>query len=124
MTTIDLIRLVFGCFFLISGIIIFLVEMFGIFHLKFVLNRMHAAALGDTLGITLCMIGLMIFSGLNANTVKMALIIVFLWFSSPVASHLIAKMEIEANPEKENIEYETYDLKELESLSEAEKEEE
>ncbi len=43
------------------------------------------------------MIGLMIFSGLNFTTLKMALIIVFLWCASPVSSHLIARLEVFTN---------------------------
>ena len=62
---------------------------------------MHAAAMGDTLGIALVLIGLMIFSGLNFGTLKMLCIIMFLWFSWPTASHLIARLEITTNEDKE-----------------------
>ena len=40
------------------------------------------------------LIGLMIFSGLNFTTLKMMLIVVFLWLASPVSSHLIARLEV------------------------------
>ncbi len=90
-------RLILGGIFLLCGLIIFLIELYGIFHLKYVLNRMHAAAMGDTLGISFSMIGLMIFSGLNFTTLKMALIVIFLWFASPVSSHLLARLEVTTN---------------------------
>lgn len=90
----DIIRYIVGAIFLLIGMLIFLIEVYGIFHLKFSLNRMHSTALGDTLGITLSLIGIMIFSGLNFTTLKIALIVLFLWFTSPVASHLIAKLEL------------------------------
>ena len=51
---------------------------------------MHAAAMGDTLGISCSLIGLMIFSGLNFTTFKMMLVVAFLWFASPVSSHLLS----------------------------------
>ena len=88
-----------GAFFLLCGLGIFLVEMAGVFRFKFVLNRMHAAALGDTLGISLSMIGLMILSGWNFTTLKMGLVIVFLWCASPVSSHLIARLEVTTDEE-------------------------
>ena len=64
MSAAEWIRLIIGCLFILIGMVIFFTELFGVFHFKYVLNRMHAAAMGDTLGISACLIGLMIFSGL------------------------------------------------------------
>ncbi len=91
------IRFIAGTIVLLCGLTIFVIEVYGIFHLRYVLNRMHAAAMGDTLGISISLIGLMIFSGINFTTLKMALIIVFLWCASPVSSHLIARLEVFTN---------------------------
>lgn len=91
------IRLIIGAGLLFCGLGIFVIEVFGIFHLKYALNRMHAAAMGDTLGISFSLIGLMLFSGLNFTTVKMGLIVVFFWFASPVASHMLARLEATTN---------------------------
>ncbi len=96
------IRLILGAALLISGLIIFLVELFGVFRMNYVLNRMHAAAMGDTLGISFSLVGLMIFSGLNFTTLKIMLIVIFLWFSSPVSSHLLARLEVMTNEKLEN----------------------
>lgn len=95
------IRLIVGSAFLIGGLVIFFTELFGIFHFHYVLNRMHAAAMGDTLGIASCLIGLIIFSGLNFTSLKLLLIIIFLWFASPVSSHVLARLEVATN---ENLE--------------------
>ena len=54
---------------------------------------MHAAALGDTLGILFILAGLMALVGFGFHALRMGLIIVFLWLASPVASHLLAKGE-------------------------------
>ncbi len=94
MEVFEWIRFIIGTAVLLCGLVIFVIEIYGIFHLRYVLNRMHAAAMGDTLGISISLIGLMIFSGLNFTTLKMALIIVFLWCASPVSSHLIARLEV------------------------------
>ncbi len=90
-------KIIIGSAFLLCGIVIFFTELFGVFHFKYVLNRMHAAAMGDTLGITSCLIGLMIFSGLNYTTLKIFLIIIFLWFASPVSSHVLSRLEAATN---------------------------
>lgn len=92
MTVIEAIRLILGSLFIICGVMVFIFEIYGVFHLKYVLNRMHAAAMGDTLGLFLCSVGIMIFSGLNFTTLKLILVVMFFWFSSPVSSHLIAKL--------------------------------
>ena len=62
-------------------------------------NRMHAAAIGDTLGIGFALLGLIVISGFNFTSLKLFLVIVFLWFSSPVSSHLIARLEVSTNEE-------------------------
>ena len=97
MSAVDWIRLVIGSLFVLAGIVIFFTELYGVFHFKYVLNRMHAAAMGDTLGISACLIGLMIFSGLNFTTLRMFLVIVFLWFASPVSSHVLSRLEAATN---------------------------
>ena len=93
----DWIRLIAGCAFLICGLVIFFTEIFGVFHFRYVLNRMHATAMGDTLGIASCMIGLIIFSGFNFTSMKLMLIVIFLWFASPVSSHVLARLEVATN---------------------------
>ncbi|MDD6492284.1 MAG: monovalent cation/H(+) antiporter subunit G [Firmicutes bacterium] len=102
MEILEWIKLITGGAFLLCGLLIFLIELYGIFHLGYVLNRMHAAAMGDTLGISFSLIGLMIFTGLNFTTLKMGLIVIFLWFASPVSSHLLARLEVSTNENLEN----------------------
>ena len=85
---------------------LFVIEIISVFKLDYVLNRMHAAATGDTLGLALSLIGLMILSGVNFITLKLALVLVFLWFSSPVSSHLIARLEVETHSGKDRYEKE------------------
>ncbi len=91
------IRFVIGTLFVIAGLCIFCVELVGVFRYQNVLNRMNAAAMGDTLGISLSLLGLMIFSGFTFTTLKLALVIFFLWCASPVSSHLIARLETTTN---------------------------
>lgn len=97
MVTLEWIRFFIGMAFLIGGLVVFGIELYGVFHYKYVLNRMHAAALGDTLGIALCMLGLIIYNGINFTSIKMVLVVIFLWLASPVASHMVARFEVSTN---------------------------
>ena len=91
------IRFAAGVGLLLMGLGIIMLQIFGVFKFQYVLNRMHAAAMGDTLGIGVSMTGLILLSGLNYTSLKMALIIVFLWLASPVSSHLISRLEVVTN---------------------------
>ncbi len=124
MNAVEWIRFIVGSILLVIGMVILFTEVFGVFHFKYVLNRMHAAAMGDTLGIGSCLIGLMIFSGLNFTTLKMFFVIVFLWFASPVSSHVLSRLEAATNEEL-NTQCEIYkDVKILERELAAKREEE
>lgn len=101
MTVFEWIRFLLGSALLLAGVVIFFIEMIGVFRFKYVLNRMHAAAMGDTLGLGFCLLGLIVMSGFNFTSLKLFLVIVFLWFSSPVSSHLIARLEVTTNEDLE-----------------------
>ncbi|KXL53327.1 Na(+)/H(+) antiporter subunit G [Anaerotignum neopropionicum] len=83
--------------FIIMGLIVFLLSIFGIFRFKYVLNRIHAAALGDTLGLASIVVGLMILDMNFFAGAKLFLIILFFWMSGPIATHSIAKVEVLTN---------------------------
>lgn len=100
MAAIEWVRFLAGGALLLVGMAIFIIEMIGVFRFRYVLNRMHAAAMGDTLGLGSCLLGLIVMSGLNFTSLKLFLVIVFLWFSSPVSSHLIARLEVTTDEEK------------------------
>lgn len=95
------IRFIIGVGLIILGVCLFITEMIGIFKFKYVLNRMHVAGMGDTMGLSLSLLGTIVLSGFNFTSLKMALVIVFLWLASPVASHLIARLEVTTNEELE-----------------------
>ena len=94
---IEWVRFIVGVGLLIAGLLIFVVELYGVFKFKYVLNRMHTAAMGDTMGLGISLLGLIVLCGLNFTSLKMGLIIVFLWLASPVSSHLIARLEVVTN---------------------------
>lgn len=87
-------RELIGALLIFLGVVVMLMAVIGTYRFKYVLNRMHAAAMGDTLGILLVLSGLGVIAGLSALTFKIIAIIVFMWLSSPVMSHLIARAEV------------------------------
>ena len=97
MQILEWVRFILGTGLLLAGLATFLLQIFGVYKLKYVLNRMHAAAMGDTLGIGASLTGLILLCGFNFTSLKMALIIVFLWLASPVSSHLISRLEVVTN---------------------------
>ena len=101
MAVIEWIQFLAGGLLLLIGLVIFLIQMIGVFRFKYVLNRMHAAAMGDTLGIGCCLLGLIVMKGFSFTSLKLLLVIIFLWFSSPVSSHLIARLEVTTNEDEE-----------------------
>lgn len=100
MAVFEWVRFLAGAVLLLLGLGIFLIEIIGVFRFRYVLNRMHAAAMGDTLGIGFSLMGLILMSGWNFTSLKLLLVIVFLWFSSPTSSHLIARLEVTTNEDK------------------------
>ena len=89
------VRFIIGSLCIVCGLLIALIAAFGLFKFRFALNRMHAAAMTDTLGILMVLLGLIIMRGFCFDSLMLALIILFFWFASPVSSHLLAGMEVE-----------------------------
>ena len=88
------IRCVLAAGLILAGLFVTLSAVLGLFRFKYVLSRMHAAALMDTLGILLVLLGIITARGFAAVSLKFLLLIAMLWLTSPVASHLIAKLEV------------------------------
>lgn len=83
--------------FICMGVFVFVVSVIGVFRLNYVLNKIHSAALGDTLGLALIVFGLMILQTNVLSIGKLFLIVIFFWCSAPIATHMIAKLEILTN---------------------------
>ncbi len=109
-----MVREIIASIFFILGALIYVCVVIGTNKFKYVLNRMHAAAMGDTLGILLIVIGCLVYFGFSFASLKCLLVLAFLWFSSPVSSHLIAKLEYITHPEKKDLEYEVRELSDVE----------
>ena len=99
MSILSTVTTILGLAIMFLGLLIFLFQIIGFTKYKYILNRMHAAGMGDTLGIFMCLFGLMLISGLNYTSAKLLLVIMFLWFASPTATHLISRLEAATDEE-------------------------
>ena len=93
---------ILGIAFILMGLLVFVVQLVGVYKFKYILNRMHAAGMGDTMGISLCLLGTMFLFGWSFTSLKIALIAAFLWLASPVSSLLIARLEVITNEDLES----------------------
>lgn len=94
------IRFLLTAVLVLTGLIVCGIGVYGIFRFNYAANRMHAAAVVDTMGISLCMLGLAISAPDFFSAMKILLVIVFWWLSSPVASHLLARLEMVTNEQR------------------------
>ncbi|MCQ2457125.1 MAG: monovalent cation/H(+) antiporter subunit G [Clostridia bacterium] len=95
----ETVRFIISAVLMAGALFTFITGVLGAFRFKYVLNRMHAAAVNDTLGVLLAVLSLVIAFGFSMTSLKLILVVVFLWISSPVSSHLIARLEITTNPD-------------------------
>ena len=98
-----MIRVIIAGVLMLGGLFVLSVATVGIFRFSTMLNRIHVAAKCDTLCTLLMLSGLMVLSGWNVFSLKLALVIVFMWLCNPAASHLVARAEVETNPALEQI---------------------
>ncbi len=78
---------------LLIGLVFMILAVFGVNRFRRALNRMHAAAMGDTLGILFVILGLIIMRGFTFDSLKLLMVILFFWMASPVSSHMISRLE-------------------------------
>ncbi len=78
------ILLTLGCFFIA-------VSSIGIVRFPDFYSRMHPAGKSDTLGQLLVLSGLMVYEGFSLVSVKLLIIIVFIFIANPTVTHALAK---------------------------------
>lgn len=84
MTIVAVVLVLSGVFFLTMGGV-------GLIRFPDFYTRMHAAGKCDTLGVLLVLVGLAVFEGPTLASVKILLIAVFMFLTSPTSTHAIAR---------------------------------
>jgi multicomponent Na+:H+ antiporter subunit G len=76
---------------LLAGALFCIVSAVGVLRLPDLFTRAHAAGITDTMGAAFILVGLMFQAGPGLVSLKLLTILVFLFVSSPAATHALVK---------------------------------
>ena len=76
--------------FILAGALLGIAGGIGIHRFHDFYSRLHAVGITDTLCAAMFLIGLMLQTGVSIASLKLLLIFIFLFFSSPTATHALA----------------------------------
>jgi len=82
---------------LAGGLLIQLTAVFGANRFRYSINRIHAAGMGDSLGVFLFFAAAIVYTGWDDKTLKIIAIMAFLWLTSPVSGHLLGRLVSETD---------------------------
>lgn len=82
---------------LLTGGGLVIVGGIGLIRLPDFFTRLHAVSIPDTLGAGLITAGLMVQAGWSPVSLKLLLILFFLLFTGPTATHALAKAALHGN---------------------------
>lgn len=92
-----MIRTYIGAALMILGATVFVLSLIGVFRFGYILDRLHACTLADTLG-TLCVcLGLSVLRGFSLASAKLALVVAAMWITGAVCKNRIAAAELAAS---------------------------
>lgn len=76
---------------ILGGVVFLFAGGVGLLRFPGFYTRCHASGVTDTGATFLILVGLMLQAGLSLITVKLLLILIFLFFTSPTATHALAQ---------------------------------
>ncbi len=82
--------------FIAAGIVALITGSLGLVRLPDLFSRTHAVGMMDTAGVGFIILGLIIHEGFTLISVKLALVGIFLFFTSPIATHAVAQVAYRA----------------------------
>lgn len=89
---IDMLQPIVSLALLLCAIVTECFAVLGQYRLRFSLNRVHAAGMGDTLAIFFLLLSAAVRFGLSMVSLKLLLVLALLWLTAPLSSHLIGQM--------------------------------
>jgi multicomponent Na+:H+ antiporter subunit G len=76
---------------LILGAVVVVIGSVGLLRMPDVMTQLHAAGTTDTLGAALIVMGLVVQAGFSLLALKLLVILFFLLFTNPSASHALSR---------------------------------
>jgi multicomponent Na+:H+ antiporter subunit G len=83
-------------FMFIGGSAFLLIGAIGVIRLPDIFSRMHGAGIIDTMGTALLLFGMILQAGFTIVTIKLLMIILFVTFTNPTATHALARAALDA----------------------------
>ena len=84
---------------ILGGLFFIVVGSIGVLRFPDVYTRLHASGMTDTMGAGLVLVGLSFQEGLTLITVRLLMIWAFLLFTSPIATHALARAALHGKVE-------------------------
>ncbi len=91
-----MITTIIAAVFIVGGLFFLTVSSIGIIRLPDFYSRTHGVSKAETLGSMLMLTGLAVYHGFEVASFKLILIMVFIFFASPTATHIIARAAFRA----------------------------
>ena len=85
---------------LLLGLFCFIASTIGAFRMKDFYSKLHTAGISGSSGLIFCGLGLMIYEGLNLTTIKLFLIFLFVFLTSPIGTHIMTKVGYKSSSNK------------------------
>jgi len=82
---------------MVTGVFFFAVGTLGLLRFPDVFARAHASTKCDTLGCGLVLLGLILRTGFTLASLKLFLIVGFVWLTNATAAHVIGKAALNRN---------------------------
>lgn len=87
----DAITEILAALFLVSGFFFVSVGAIGVLRMPDFYTRLHASSKCETLGIALSLIGLAIYEGFTFTSLKLLLIVFFVFIANPIGTHILTR---------------------------------
>ncbi len=91
------VRNLLGSALILVGAVFYIITVIGNYKFKYVLNRMHAAGIADSLASVFVFAGCVVINGLSLTSLKLCIAAGCLFITAPVCSHMLAKLEADTN---------------------------
>ena len=88
----EILKFVVFAVILLTGLFFMCLAVFGTFKYEKTSERMHSAALGDSLGIFLVILAYIVWKGPEIAVLKAIVLLCTMWLTGSVSCHLVANL--------------------------------
>ena len=89
-------REIFAGLFMAGGAFFLLASAIGMLRLPDFYCRLHASGNGETMGVMLSFLGLVIYEGFTITSLKMILIFFTIFLANPIGTHILSKAALKS----------------------------